>query len=716
MNSDFMLQDLVRTPEAVLLFAFVLLVPGYVFAWLLNILAFRARILITRLAIAVPVSIGICPIITYYLWRAFPPSVSAFYGACVAIFVVLISREARERVRGVPVRRSFERGLPYFIILAAWTTIAILALVDMQIGHRLYFPTVTNDYALRTSFTSAISRTGVPPHNPYFFAGQFFNLRYHYFWFILCSIVQQIAGSGVSPREAVVAGTVWSGVGLLAIVPLYLRFFVANGKSDIGRRAMIGGALLAVTGLDLYPIVLAERATHAFLPHIEVWNDDQVSGWITTMMWVPHNIAGLVACLMGFLLLWDTAHRPASRKTRVVSVIAAALMFTSAFGLAIYVTLVFATFLAVWACVAFLRHRRGIAGLICVSGLAAFVLSIPWFLELFARQGSVSAAAAGAPTLPLKFEVRHFFLVDVALGLTNGGWRQNLTNLVILPLNYFLELGFFLLAGIIQCKRMWRDRHNLSEDQLCAFTMAATSIVMCTFVRSTVIAINDFGVRGFLVAQFVLLIWAAEMLAGGLLGRNTSSWGITGRRRLMIIATLVVGVAGSLYEIEKIRFYPLQSDLALGHLERWLSPDRNVGARTFALRQLYEELKRRTPADAIFQHNPDAEPQDNFHSMYADRQLAAETSSCAVVFGGDAGLCQSRIGEIESLFQNPGAFDSAGIDKACRQLSIDVLVVKDTDKVWQDRQSWVWHRTPMVANNYGRAFDCGTRTMLTAAR
>jgi hypothetical protein len=178
----------------------------------------------------------------------------------------------------------------------------------------------------------------------------------------------------------------------------------------------------------------------------------------------------------------------------------------------------------------------------------------------------------------------------------------------------------------------------------------------------------------------------------------------------------VLGVAGSLYELVKIRFYPLQSDLAMTNIRPWLTRDRNLGARTFALRQLYEELKRRTPVNAVFQHNPDSEPQDNFHSMYADRQLAAETSSCAVVFGGDAGLCQSRIGEIEALFQNPKAFDAAGIDKACRQLSIDVLVVKDTDKVWKDRESWVWHRTPMVANSYGRAFDCGTRAMLTATR
>jgi hypothetical protein len=712
MNAGFMLSDLARTSEAVLLFSVVVVMPGYVFAWLLNILHFRQRRPLTRLAISVPLSIGICPIITYSCWRLFSPAVWFFYGACSVLFIVLLAVERRKCLR-------FKGGLLYFVIAGVWVTIAMLSLIDMQLGDRLYFPTVTSDYALRSAFTSAISRTGVPPHNPYFFAGHFFNLRYHYFWFILCSVVQQIAGNGVSPRQAVLAGTVWSGIGLLAIVPLYLCFFASKGNLNIRRRAIIGIALLAVTGLDIYPIVLAERATHALLPHIEVWNDDQVSAWITAVMWVPHHVASLVACLMGFLVLWDAAQPPGSRKARIVAVIAAALTFSSAFGLSIYVTLVFAAFLTVWTCIALVRNRREMAGLICFSGLAALVLSIPWLGELFAGQGAGTGGAAGAAglnALPLQFAVRHFFLVDVGLGLTDGGWRQNLTNLIVLPLNYLLELGFFLVAGVIQCKRMWRERHSLSEDQLCGLTMAITSIVICTFVRSTVIANNDFGIRGFMIAQFVLLIWGAEMLADGLLARGGSSWNISGRRRLLVMAMLVLGVAGSVYEVVKIRFYPLQSDMALAHLERWLSQDRNVGARTFALRQVYEELKRRTPASAVFQTNPDAEPQDNFHGMYADRQLAAGTSSCGVVFGGDASLCQSRIGEIEALFQNPKDFDSAGIDKACRQLSIDVLVVKDTDKVWQDRESWVWHRTPMVANSYGRAFDCGTRTMLTAKR
>jgi hypothetical protein len=67
-----MLADMARMSEAFLVFALMLLVPGYVAGWSLNLLAFRRKTLLTRMTIAVPVSIGICPIISYLLWRFIP--------------------------------------------------------------------------------------------------------------------------------------------------------------------------------------------------------------------------------------------------------------------------------------------------------------------------------------------------------------------------------------------------------------------------------------------------------------------------------------------------------------------------------------------------------------------------------------------------------------------------------------------------------------------
>jgi hypothetical protein len=43
-------------------------------------------------------------------------------------------------------------------------------------------------------------------------------------------------------------------------------------------------------------------------------------------------------------------------------------------------------------------------------------------------------------------------------------------------------------------------------------------------------------------------------------------------------------------------------------------------------------------------------------------------------------------------------------------MPVDVLVAKDTDRAWADRESWVWRERPAYANAYVRMFRCGVRT------
>jgi hypothetical protein len=59
------------------------------------------------------------------------------------------------------------------------------------------------------------------------------------------------------------------------------------------------------------------------------------------------------------------------------------------------------------------------------------------------------------------------------------------------------------------------------------------------------------------------------------------------------------------------------------------------------------------------------------------------------------------------LFEKAGAVEANGVDGICRDLSIDALVVKDTDKALADRNSWVWKKKPDLANDYARVFLCG---------
>jgi hypothetical protein len=661
-----------------------------------DLFSFKERALATRFALAIPVSIALCPAIAYLLSRIAPAAAWLFFAACSLLFPVLIV------LRPAPNALRSKYLSAYLGVAAFWTVLAIFTLIDLQLDSRLYFPTVTHDYAVRSAFTSAISRS-FPPNNPWFFPGRFFPLRYHYFWFILCSLVQRLGGDSLSSRQAMIAGTVWCGLGLLAIVPIWLRFFRPPEGVALNRRALIAIALLGVTGFDILPVLLTEFINKSFLGSIEWWNDP-VSSWISDVFWVPHHVAALIACLTAFLII-QYASRLNSRRGFIVSALLGGVIFAGALGTSIYVTFVFALCLAVWAVVAYARGQHLHAALIVTSGCAALLFSIPYLLELFVTSPA-AASTAGHPAqsaFPLAFAVKPLNIVDGTLGLSTGpAWRANLINLLLLPLNYLLELGFFLVAGVVHCRRLWRDRARISDSELCAFTLAAVSFLCCTFVRSSVIANNDLGWRGIMIAQFFLLLWGAELLSNGL-----------PKPRVLIAAALILGFAGSAYELVKIRFFTVLADATPAARQyNWLVSDGKLGYRTFALRSFYEELRRRTPQDVVLQHNPNVNLQDNFHGLYADRQLAAETLGCGVVFGGDPELCRTRIGAIEALFDD--TTDSDAVDNACHNLSIDILVVQDSDKVWQNRASWVWTRSPLVANTFARAFACSPATKRSA--
>ena len=690
-----MVTDLIATSAAFALFALFIFVPGYVFGWLLDVFGFRRRALPARLAISVPVSVGICPILTYLLWRWSLAGVWTMYAACWIGFLALLFHERQMWLSRPKVSK---RVAILLAIVSGWVLLGLLCVVDLQVGNRLYLPTVAYDYMLRTAFTSAITRTGVPPHNPYFFPGQPVILRYHYFWYLPCSLVDQLGGALVSARHAMLASTLWCGIGLMAIVPLYLRFFQPKGPVNLERRMLVGVALLGVTGLDIVPIALIGLVQRRPVLSIEGWNNPIIS-WVASVLWAPHHVAGFIACLTGFLLLWYVA--PMFRD-RIYAGVAAGFMFASAVGLSVYVTFVFAVFLLIWLVINLLRKHRHSVVVICVAGVVALVASSPYLLEL--SGSSTSQQNGGGPFV--QFAIREF---TVAQTIVETSWPQQpwlvpIANLLLLRMNYMLELGFFFTIGLMQWRRMRIGKDIFNHKEFCGFTMAACSILLCTFLRSGVISFNDLGWRGFLVAQFILLIWAAELWDDGFLPFHAKIPPVEantlfgGTRRPPILALLVLGVAGSVYEVCMARFYYVRSSTS--------------GDRTYLLRQIYQDLKKRLPEQAVVQQNPNVVPGDVFYGLYADRQAAAETSQCGAVFGGDPALCGSVITRINDLFEKPAALDPHAVDAACKDLSIDALVVKDSDKVWANKSSWVWNKQPVLANDYARAFLCGR----TAAR
>jgi hypothetical protein len=679
MLRNFFLLDLCSSLWAFLLFGLFSFVPGYAVGWMADLVGFRRRTPATRLALSVPLSIGVAPLLAYLTSRLGSIALTwSAFGLLWLIFAAIWIRESRS------FRLQIDKRITvYALIVAGWLAVGLLSLVDLSWGNRLYYSVVSYDYGLRSAIVSAISRDGIPPSNPYFFPGHTVPLRYHYCWLIPCSLVKQMGGSWVTGRHAVIAGSLWCGIGLMAIIALYLRFVHPEGARRIHQRTLLGVALLAVTGLDIIPDVALALARRPWAEP-EWWNE-QVSAWITSMLWVPHHLGALIAGLTGVLILWtgvgsDTRRGPA--------MFVAAFCLAGCVGESIYLGLVFGAALTVWTLVTLLKGWKRETGFLVGMGVMALVLAAPQVWELTASAPRGTTAATGlAGSHVLGLGMRLFY---PAAGLARlSGW-PNLVYTAFLPFNYFLEFGFYGLVGAWFLRRVWRQR-KAGRYGLATLTMAATSLLICTFVRSTVIQNNDLGYRGMLLAQFILLLWAVDLLDG----RKAA-------RRPLVIVLIVLGVASSIYEAASLRLYAVVSDVTPLPRYTWLNPAAGAGRRLYEARAAYERLKTMLGPDAIVQQNPDTNPGDLPWGLYAERRTVADTLSCGTTLGGDPSECAPVMRMIAPMFQGTATPDQ--VDAACRALGISALVVKDTDPVWSVPGSWMWRRKPLISGEHVRVF------------
>jgi len=686
---NFMVDDLMGSLIAVGLFPLFVLVPGYAIAWLLGLFEFRRRTNAFRIALSIPLSIAICPIVTYLTGRfGSMNAVWAFYAAAAICFLTVAARQLR---KGIPRGFGIRKEMRIFVVISvAWLAVALFSLIDIQIGDRLYYPVSALDSSIRVEFIHSIGATGIPPQNPFYLAGPPANLRYHYFWLMMCSLVERAGMGAVTPRQALIGGTFWCGIALMALVALYLRLFAAGDPARFRRRALTGILLLGITGLDIIPtlllVFLYARGLMGFvLPSVEWWNE-HVDWFVYSTLWAPHALASMLACFTGFLLLWK-----AGAATRWSGVLRysplAALALASSIGASIYVSFVFASFLMVWTVVTVWKKWRWETAALVSAGFGCIALILPYLKDL---QGPASGGA------PLQFTVRAFSLADmipVWHGLTPG-WRLILVNGPLIPLNYLMELGFFFLAGLVTLRKFRKRGGSLSREELACAVMAAVSILICTFLRSSVIGCNDLGWRGFLIAEFVLLLWAVDVLADAKLPIS--------ERRLLTVC-IVLGVSGTIYDLAITRFYPVLADSGVMPPLDWMSPDRQFGKRTYASRYAYRWARAQVSPTAAIQFNPKVVFQDTPAMLYSDRRFVASDMGCNASFGGDPALCAPVASRLRNFYAAGG--DSATKD-ICQSIPVQLLIAKDTDPVWADDNSWVWTETPIFANRFIRLFGC----------
>ncbi len=694
-DAHFMLDDIAGSLRAICLFPLCVLIPGYAAAWALDLLNFRGRTEAFRLAASVPLSIALCPIVTFLAgrfggWTA----IFVFYAAAACGFAGIMAMRFTRRSSSAPPRtHNFRQWAPFAAAAIVWLAICVLSQVDLQIGSRLYFPVSALDNSVRTAFVHSVEATGIPPQNPFFTPGPPVALRYHYFWVMMCGLVERLAPSMSNARQSLIGGTFWCGLGLMGLVALYLRLFASLNPSKFRKRALTAILLMGITGLDIVPtfflLLLHVRGWLPFvLPSVEWWNE-HVDWFLYSSLWAPHAIASLIAALTGFLLLW-MAPSESGRASFLKHTVAGGVALASSTGSSIYVAFVMAAFLAVWTAITFGRRWRRDTASLLVAGATCCLLSLPYLASL---RGPAAANAGGRP---LEFTIRAFSLAALVptWGLS-AGWRLVLVNGPLLPLNYLLEFGFFLVAGHLWWRKRRASGLPLTRADLALLTMVGTATVICTFLRSSIIGCNDLGWRGFLVAQFVLLLWASDLL--------TEFPAFLARHRAPLVLCIVLGAAGVVYDLAITRFYPLLSDAGVVPALDWMGPDRQIGKRTFAERQAYEWARRATSDSASIQFNPTVVFQDTPAFLYSGRRILASDLVCNSGFGGDPGICKSIVTRLQAVY---AAKETNVEQEACAALPIDLLVAKDTDAVWRDRNSWVWTERPAFSNSYMRVFRC----------
>lgn len=683
------LGDIVGCLRGVLAFVPILLAPGYCLAWALDFLRFRARPAGERLAWATALSFGVVTIASVMMGRY--SSLTAVCWLCSLCMVGFLGLVAVERGRGNQLNWN-RRGVA---LAVAWVLFVAIELVDIATGKRLYLSVTIFDHSMRTAFVDAVMRTGVPPANPLYWPGHAVPMRYYYFWYVLTAAAARLGA--ITSRQAMIASAAWAGFGLASILTLYCRHFLGPRRSGGARRwsrITVALALLAVTGLDLLPTIAKGILGLPMDADADWWSPDQVGSWMDALLWVPHHIAGLVCCLFGFLLVWMS--KDFRGRQRGLCALVAGLSFASAFGLSTWVAVAFALVMLQWMAWVLWREldSRPRLPVLLGAGLVAALGLMTFLTELFRE---ASGGAAGF----LRFGVRH--MIDPDALLVVPGFAQlavrhpriedAIAGLILLLPGFFAELGFFGLVLVVALRAARRTR--LDDAARTSLVLVGAGLIVATFLRSTVVQNNDFGIRSILIAQFFLLLLAVLWCEG--------AFGAPGRAgRGVALAMLWLGVAGTVYQAVELRVYlPVQE---------WLGrPDQSgLAEQAMAWRRGFEAMDRSVPRNAVVQFNPE-QPSDYFRYaeiLQAGRQMATAMPDCPAAFGGDPAACGAVESGVRRLF-SPGQARSAAEARAvCSALGVSYLIASRWDGVWLDTGGWVWTLPAVADTGSVRVVDC----------
>ena len=271
-----------------------------------------------------------------------------------------------------------------------------------------------------------------------------------------------------------------------------------------------------------------------------------------------------------------------------------------------------------------------------------------------------------------------------------------------------MEFGVFAIAGMVYWRWCVRTEKTLCRNEMAFVTLAASALIIATFLRSN-IAANDLGWRSAMFVQFILLLWSTDVvqaLRSRLRGRGQHFGIQIGRgMAVVLLSALIMGMTPILYDVVMMKVYSMAGDLRLPvHRVHGFLDESDLGRRYYDFRQTYHWINSNVPKSAIVQHNPDVFV-DLPSGLYGNRQVVAADHLYGTLFGIPAEMYQPVESAVASLFESSNVAQET-ISRICRHFGITALVVKDTDPAWTSPASSVFRQTPIFTNRSSRVFDC----------
>ena len=695
---SYILQDVVGTLVAVLTFAIVLYAPGYLVAYATDLFRFRQMGFVDRSMWAIACSFCIAPIAAHLVGRSAGLSgICWLLSICALGTILLLAQKS-----GRPDWSRRDIGVTA-LVGCGWIAFVLLMLIDLQIGHKLFFTVAMADESYRIAFINAVVRTGIPPANPLYFAGSPAPMPYHYFWYVLCAAVVKLAH--VSARQSYIASCIWAGFGLMVTVKLYASHFFHWQR----KQRWIALGLLLVTGADLIPALGNAILQPSLNGDIEWWSVDPIDAWPDSLLWVPHHVASVLCCLLAFLFLWRTLE-PLSRNAKRWTIVLAAVACASAVGLSVYVAFGFALLILAWLVrLVVIRHPQRTELWLRTISVAALsvVMLAPFLWELSsACLHPVCVEPNGAAT-----PVTHLFTLSVRRMIDSGlltglpmfsSWNhshpvlldQAIRLLLLLP-GLAMELGLY---GAVLLLLLWAKRRHetmpKNDARDTAVFFAVCGLIMTMFLGSSVISNNDFGYRAVMLAQFFLLLLAADVLG---------SWSVPGSvpviansptRRRWLYSLLALGVAGFFYGAFLLRAWlPMETTRAQNGF-------RQLPEESFQVREAFVALDRVAPPNAVVSFNPIDRtigqktevmtPDEYFQRMLvmnAGRQILNAERICATHFGGNPSECSPIQNATVQLYALPTP-SAQWAHEYCSRFGVQYLLVSNRDPAWRSDAGW----------------------------